>query len=119
MRLLLNEQINPRVAAELRDRGHNVLAAQEAGTRGASDPEQLAAASSDRRALVTYNIADFRALLVEWAHTGRTHWGIVFVSERSIPQRSIGPLISALDRLLKDFPAEDALLNHALYLTRA
>jgi predicted nuclease of predicted toxin-antitoxin system len=118
VRLLLDEQINPAVAAQLRARGHDVVAVHEAGTRGASDEEQLAAATAQRRALVTYNIADFHALLVEWAHTGRIHWGIVFVSERSVPQRSAGALVQALDRFLRDFLAEDAMVNQAVYLAR-
>ncbi len=118
MRLLLNEQINPRVAAELRAKGYDVAAAEEISTRGASDLEQLAGAASEQRALVTYNIADFLELLAEWAHRGLTHWGIIFVSEGTISQRSVGPLIQALERLLRDFPDKDALLNHALYVTK-
>ncbi len=78
--------------------------------------EQLAGAASEQRALVTYNIADFQELLAEWAHRGLTHWGIIFVSEKTISQRSIGPLIRALERL--DFPEKDALLNQALYVTK-
>lgn len=118
MRLLLNEQINPKVAAELRRKGYDVVTANELGTRGSSDPEQLAAAAVARRALVTYNIADFQALLTEWSQRGFTHWGIILVSEKTISQRSIGPLIQALEHLLHAFPAEDALLNQALYLTK-
>lgn len=118
MRLLLNEQINPRVATELRRKGHDVVSASELGTRGASDSEQLAAALAAHRALVTYNIADFQALLMEWAHKALPHWGIIFVSEKTISQRSIGPLVRALQRLLTDFPAKDALQNQAVHLTK-
>jgi predicted nuclease of predicted toxin-antitoxin system len=118
VRLLLNEQINPRVAAELRRKGHDVLSAGELGTRGASDSEQLAAAVAAQRALVTYNIGDFQALLIERAHKGFSHWGIIFVSERTISQRTIGPLVRALQRLLTDFPAKDALKNQAVHLTK-
>ena len=118
MRLLLNEQINPQVATELRNRGYDIVAATEAGTRGASDSEQLAAAASDRRAIVSYNIADFQELFAEWAQRGLTHYGIVFVSEKTIPQRAVGPLVRALERVLKEYGSEDALLNQALYLAR-
>lgn len=118
MRLLLNEQINPMVGTELRRKGYDVVTANEIGTRGASDPEQLAAAASEQRALVTYNIADFQDLLTEWSQRGLTHWGIIFVSEKTISQRSIGPLVQALQHLLHDFPAEDALLNQAGYLAK-
>jgi len=118
VRLLLNEQINPRVAAELRSKGHDVVSASELGTRGASDPEQLAAAVAAQRALVTYNIGDFQALLIERAHKSLPHWGIIFVNEKTISQRSIGPLVRALQRFLTDFPAKDALQNQALHLTK-
>jgi predicted nuclease of predicted toxin-antitoxin system len=118
VRLLLNEQISPRVATELRRNGHDVLSASELGTRGASDPEQLAAAVAAQRALVTYNIADFQALLIDRAHKGLPHWGIIFVSEKTISQRSFGSLVRALRRLLTHFPAKDALHNQALHLTK-
>lgn len=118
MRLLLNEQINPVVAAELRQRGYDVVSASELGTRGASDWEQLSAAVSVHRALVTYNLGDFQRLLTDWAQKGLAHWGIIFVSEKTISQRSVGPLVLALGRLLDDFPTDDALLNQGIYLTK-
>ncbi len=118
MRLLLDEQINPTVAAELRRKGYDVITANEIGTRGATDPEQLAAAASAHRALVTYNVSDFQELLMEWAQKGLTHWGLIFVSEKTISQRSVGPLVLALQRLLDDFTAEDGLLNQAVYLAK-
>jgi predicted nuclease of predicted toxin-antitoxin system len=118
VRLLLNEQVNPRVAAELRRKGYDVATVNDLGTRGVSDPQQLAAAAAERRALVTYNIADFQKLLIEWSERGLTHWGIIFVSERTISQRSVGPLARALELLLKDFRDDEALLHQAIYLTK-
>ena len=118
MRLLLNEQINPMVAAELRKKGYDVVTANDLGTRGASDPEQFATAAAEQRALVTYNIADFHALFMDSAQKGLSHWGIIFISEKTISQRSVGPLVHALQHLLNDFPTDDALLHQALYLTK-
>jgi predicted nuclease of predicted toxin-antitoxin system len=118
VRLLLNEQINPRVAIELRNKGHDAITPNELGTRGASDSEQLTVAASERRALVTYNIGDFKRLLIEWTRRSLPHWGIIFVSEKTISQRSVGPLVKTLHLLLKDFPAEDALHNQAVHLTK-
>lgn len=118
MRLLLNEQISPAVAAELRRKGYDVVSASDLGTRGANDWQQLSAAASARRALVTYNIADFQRLLVEWARKGHAHSGIIFVSEKTIPQRSLGPLVLALGRLLDEFPTDEALANQGIYLTK-
>jgi predicted nuclease of predicted toxin-antitoxin system len=117
MRLLLDEQINPAVARQLRKRGHDVVTPQDLGTRGARDPEQLRAAAAARRALVTYNIPDYRRLLFEWHQRGLSHWGIIFVSEKTIPQRNPGQLVRALHRLLGEHPARDALRDQALFLT--
>ncbi|MGH7407323.1 MAG: DUF5615 family PIN-like protein [Candidatus Methylomirabilales bacterium] len=118
MRLLLNEQINPTVAAELHKKGYDVVTPNDVGTRGASDGEQLVTAAAEHRALVTYNIGDFHDLLMEWSRKGLTHWGIIFVSERTISQRSIGPLIRALQQLLDDLPADDSLLNQSVHLRK-
>lgn len=118
MRLLLNEQINPNAAVVLRARGCDVATADDLGTRGATDEEQLAAAARNRRTLVTYNIADFAVLAGEWTRRGLTHWGIVLVSERTVSQRSVGDLSRALERLVTEFPGEDALVDQVLFLTR-
>ncbi len=118
MRLLLNEQINPQVAAVLRARGCDVSTAGDLGTRGSTDEEQLTAATHYRRALVTYNIGDFAVLAGEWARRGLTHWGIVLVSDRTLSQRSVGDLTRALERLVTEFSGEDALVDQVLFLTR-
>jgi len=118
VRLLLDEQLNPAVAAELRRRGYDVITVVEIATRGATDPEQLAAAATAHRALVTYNVSDFQELLTEWAQKGLTHWGLIFVSEKTISQRSVGPLVLALRHLLDDFTAEDGLLDQAVHLAK-
>jgi predicted nuclease of predicted toxin-antitoxin system len=118
VRLLLNEQINPHAAVVLRARGCDVVTADDLGTRGATDEEQLSAAVRNRRTLVTYNIADFAVLAGEWARRGLTHWGIVLVSERTVSQRSVGDLARALERLVMEFPGEGALVDQVLFLTR-
>jgi predicted nuclease of predicted toxin-antitoxin system len=52
MRLLANENIAARIVAELRQRGHDVLAAKEA-MRGEPDVALLQRASTEGRVLVT------------------------------------------------------------------
>ncbi len=52
MRIALNENISPTVAGDLRDRGHDVLAAKES-MRGAKDFEILARAQAESRLVVT------------------------------------------------------------------
>jgi len=53
VRLLLDEMLSPAIARELRDRGHDVLAiADHPGWVALSDPEVMALAQTERRAVV-------------------------------------------------------------------
>ena len=119
MRLLLDEHINPEVARQLRKRGYDVVSVEEVKMRKASDEELLSFAASEKRALVTYNIRDFQLLLSEWHRRGRHHSGIIFVSERTASQKTVGPLVSALRKLLKVAPRSVSWLDdQGLFLTR-
>lgn len=119
MRLLLDEHINPEVARQLRKKGYDVLSAEEARMRQASDEELLRFAARENRALVTYNIRDFQMLLWQWHRAGRHHSGIIFVSEKTVSQRTIGPLMRALRNLLDTAPrSPDWLSDQGLFLAR-
>lgn len=72
-RLYTNENFPFPVAEELRRLGHDVLTVQEAGNSGQSipDPEVLAFAVRERRALVTINRRHFvRLHLDDQGHEG-------------------------------------------------
>lgn len=116
MRLYLDEVIAPDVAAGLRERGHDVVAAAESDALGVSDAAQLARAIHDERALVTCNIADFVALARAAASRGQDHFGIVLIHARSLPPSRIGTLVRALDALLSERTARDALRNQTIFL---
>ena len=63
MRLLLDEMLSPAIARELRERGHDVLAvADHPGWVALSDPEVMTLARTERRAVVTNNLRDYRPL---------------------------------------------------------
>lgn len=118
MRLLLDEQISARVAQELRSRGHDVVTVSETELRGVADEDVLAWAAADRRVVVTNDIRDFRLLHARHLTMGVAHYGIVLVSGRShdLRRAGAGGLATALETLLADLPAEDALrdLEHFL-----
>ena len=116
MRLFLNEQISPVVSSRLRERGFDVVSPHNLGTRGAPDEAQFTWAAASRRAIVTYNIPDFRPLADQYLARGQDHFGLIFVSERTIPQRDIGALLRALEAALRIHPAADALRNHVVFL---
>ena len=119
MRLLLDEQHDPEVARQLTVRGHDVeaVAARHLG-QSLSDPEVLDLATSEERALVTEDVRDFAVEHRRRLATGIPHFGIVVTSAKRYPRdrRSVGPLIAALDRLLRAHPAEDALRDRLIWL---
>jgi predicted nuclease of predicted toxin-antitoxin system len=109
LRLLLDEHFSPEIARQLRSPGHDVVAARERPElHGLADRELLALATTERRAIVTENVADFAELHRQSVLRGDPHAGIVFTSPRRFPRtrRSIGRLVKALDRLVTDVPAE-------------
>lgn len=106
-RLLLDEMFSPKIAAALRDRGHDVLAvAERPDLRTRTDPELAAWAARKERWLVTENVKDFRPIMLTAAQTGAAVPGLLFTSSRSFPRSrsNPGPLIDALDRWLAAGP---------------
>ncbi len=118
MKLLLDEQLSPTIAERLRIRGHDVVSAAEAGLAGVADEQVLSAAVHDLRALVTNNIKDFRPMHADYLKMDTRHYGIVFVptGKYSLGRDRLGGLITALDQLLVQLPAEDALQDKELFL---
>lgn len=116
MRLLLDADISPAVAAALRDRGHDVVGAREHRTlERLTDEALLALATQEGRVLVTYNVRDYLLLARQLAHSERAHGGIVVIHAKSIPQRDIGALVRALEILLRD--RAESLANQTRFLT--
>jgi hypothetical protein len=105
-RLLLDEMLSPKIGTGLEDRGHDVDAVtQRPDLMALHDDEPiLAAATAERRIMVTTNIGDFALLDSRWAAEGRTHVGIVFVTTSTFPQdRSfIGRIVKALHAAAAD-----------------
>jgi hypothetical protein len=115
----LDEHINPEVGCQLRRQGCDVVTVEEAGLRGIADDGLLTIAADEKRVLVTYNIGDFQLLLREWHRTGRHHSGILFVSEKTASQRSVGPLVRALKTFISSTSSEPGWLDdHGIFLTR-
>jgi predicted nuclease of predicted toxin-antitoxin system len=118
LRLLLDEHLSPVIAAGLRSRGHDVVAALDVGLSRASDPDLLQRAARERRAVVTLNIRDFRPLHSAYLASGQVHFGIILLSRPrfSTAEVGFGRLISALDTLVSAHPDDEALacLEHWL-----
>lgn len=75
VKLLLDENLSPRAAVQLRADGFDVVHLRERGRLGMSDPDVLELAFAEDRVLVTANVADFRKL----ASAREIHAGIVLL----------------------------------------
>ena len=104
MRLLLDEMWPPAAAEHLRTRGHDVHAvAERPDLRGQPDGTVFATAQTERSAIVTENVVDYRPLAAAALRAGGTHCGVIFRRNRSYPRsdaRTIGRLVAAVDALL-------------------
>lgn len=107
LKLLLDEQISPRVATGLRQRVPHIavrsLTEWEGGCfLGLSDEALLAEASAQNFSLATYDRRTIPPLLKSWADQGRIHAGVIFVDDKTISPSDFGGLIRALQKLWQD-----------------
>ncbi len=103
-KLLLDEMLSGDVAAQLRAKGHDVLAVvDDPALTGTPDEELLTHATSIGRCLVTANVRDFASISASWGSRGRSHGGLVYIVNRVFPNdRSfVGALVIASDSALR------------------
>jgi len=119
VRLVLDEHIDKAIAADLRTRGHDVLAVTEDDDlRGLTDRDLLSWAAEAGRAIVTYNVRHFGPLSEERQAVGEPYAGLIFLSAKRYPQgRSSGAVARDLSDLMKALPARDALADRSIWLT--
>ena len=70
------------LALALRLRGVNIETANEAGLQDGLDPQQLAHAAEQGRALYSFNIGDFMPFHTAYSSEGRTHAGIILAPQQ-------------------------------------
>ncbi len=107
MRLLLDANLSPRrVAAKLREAGHDVLAlAEDATYEGLADPHVLELATSEQRILITRNSRDFAPLARQWAEAGRSHTGIILIW--TLDHSQLTAIVAAIERQLQQRPSHE------------
>lgn len=112
MKLLLDEQITYKVAEPLRDQGYDVMTVVETPSlSGSSDRDVFEFAQAERRAVVTYDVADFMEIARDANRLNEAHCGLVFVHSKRLPNSNIGGLVTALGALLADPPRETAFVT--------
>lgn len=106
IKLYLDEDtISRSLIRGLRVRGVDLLTAKEAGQIGASDEEQLKFATSQGRAIFTFNTRDFVILHTKYLINQQSHTGVI-VSD----QVYVGLIVR---RLLKLLDAKSANEMHS------
>jgi predicted nuclease of predicted toxin-antitoxin system len=120
VRLLLDEMISPRIARELRAAGHDAQAIK--GDRpdlaSRADREIVRQMASERRAIVTNDIADFQIIHDGLLAAGEIHGGMIFTYDATLPRNksAISGWVRTLTLLLVEHAAVDALRNRVHYL---
>lgn len=106
MKALLDEQLSPRIAELLRDRGHDVQAVVDRrDLAGRSDRLILEIAASEERAVITNNVKDFRPLAAERLARGEAHAGLILLpSMRSRTRDAVEMLADAIEQILGEHP---------------
>ena len=107
MKALLDEQLSPRIAELLRDRGHDVQAvADQRDLAGRSDRVILEVAAAEKRAVITNNVKDFRPLAAERLARGDSHAGLILLpSTRTRTRAAVEMLANAIEQVLREHPA--------------
>ncbi|MDQ3306072.1 MAG: DUF5615 family PIN-like protein [Actinomycetota bacterium] len=118
MRLALDRHYAPTIAEQLRVAGHDVVAAVERGWEQEDDDSLLEICDEDNRALLSNNVGDFVTIARTWAAEGRSHAGLIFTSDSSMPRgrRTIGRYLEALEEILQAHPGDEALRDQVLWL---
>ena len=111
MKLYLDEDVPEAIALALRLRGYDVITVKDVGRKGFTDIEQLKYASSEKRVILTHNIADFCKIHSDFIKEGLEHSGIIL--SKQLP---IGVIVKALLRLLSNIPYEQSR-NNVMWLS--
>jgi hypothetical protein len=116
VKALLDEQLSPRIARVLRERGLDVEAvAERDDLPEASDREIMEVAARSERAVVSANVKDFRPIAAERLVDGRGHAGLILLpSNRSLTRDATGALAEAIETLMRAHPDGIAGAEHWL-----
>jgi hypothetical protein len=119
VKLALDHHYSPVVATQLRQRGHDVVAAIEQGWETEDDESLLTLCDGEERVLLTNNVADFAVIVRRWATEGRRHSGLIFTSDISLPRgrSTIGDYVSLLESLLNSNVRGDAFVDRVYWLS--
>jgi hypothetical protein len=119
VRLFLDAHVSARrIAAALREDGHDVRAAdEERQLDGFEDERLLELATTEQRIMITFNVKDFARLATEWGAAGTPHAGILLIV--GIDHAEFGLTLRIIKAALQARPTQDAWTAYAAWGTRS
>lgn len=114
IKLYLDEDVLPLLAALIRQRGYDVVSAHELGHQGLSDEDHLTFATNQGRILVSYNVRDYHRLALQRFMSGEDHAGII-LGHRQFSRDELGHAIRALMKFVDNIQAEN-MVNIVRYI---
>lgn len=97
--LYLDEDVSVRIAANLKNRGFDILHSVEAGMLRSSDEEQLNKAIFEQKTFLTHNKKHFRILHERYLTSGKKHFGIIVASRKRNSFETIKRLLDIIQNL--------------------
>ncbi len=120
MRLLLDEMISPRIARELREKGHDVQAIKRDRPElaGQADREIVQRMAKERRAIVTNDVVDFQFIHDRVLAEGERHAGLIFTFDETMARNkaTIPKWVETLAALLDAHRDDEPLHNRVVHL---
>jgi predicted nuclease of predicted toxin-antitoxin system len=119
LRLLLDAHISSaRIAAPLREGGHDVRSVDaERELDGWADEQLLALATDEQRVMITFDVKDFPDIARRWAEAGRPHAGLAIVV--GVDHGEFGEILRALDALLAERPDQERWRDYTCFVSRS
>ena len=86
VRIFLDHHYPKALVQALRESGIDAVSAFEVGMQLASDEEILEYCRGEERVVLTNNHSDFAQIARNWIIVGRSHCGIIYTSDQSLPR---------------------------------
>ncbi len=95
-----------------------MITAGEQAWQAEDDEPLLDLCASDGRALLTNNVTGFAVIARQWQSQGRSHHGLVFTSDHSMPRsrNTIGRYVELLAVLMTDNSDADSFVDRVHWL---
>lgn len=111
LRYLLDENVSPIVAEQIRQKRQDVLVEsihfwRDGALLGQPDSSVLSAAHADNRVVVTYD-TQILSELYFWFAEARPFGGLLFIDDKTIASNDFGALVTSLIAFWNEHQAED------------